>query len=267
MGIEDVLNETPEVPETPQIPVFTEAPEVETPTSVRKKGLEREHAAREVKEVKEVKEAKEAKEVKEVKEVKEEKAKEAPFTDREKAFLARAEDEKRKRQELEDRFRQQPQAPQAPQEPKTFWDDPEGSLKSFQNRLFQEITKTRLNTAEIVARSRYPDFEETLSGFDEMVKTTPGLYEKWISSSDPADFAYKTVKSHKELQEAGDIDKLRAKIEKETRIKIEAELKDKAKKLHDEREAIPQSLSEVRGTPGSKVMWNGPEPLESILKQ
>src|SRR3990167_4861513 len=142
MGIEDVLNE----PETPAIPaevpiVETPEPVVEKTTSVRKKGLEREYAAREVKEVKEEPKKEEPK-----------KPEEVPFTDREKAFLARAEDEKRKRQDLESKYRQQPapQVPAVPEATKTFWDDPEASLKSFQDRLFQEITKSRLNTAEIV---------------------------------------------------------------------------------------------------------------------
>src|SRR3990167_6499180 len=233
MGIEDVLNE----PEAPEVPVETpETPIVEKTTSVRQKGHAKEWEAqgRDPATGEPIKEAKKEEPKKE-----EPKKEEVPFTDREKAFLARAEDEKKKRQELENRFRQQPQQPQqppqpAPQpaaEPKTFWDDPEGNLKSFQDKMFTEITRNRLNSAEMVARYKYPDFEEVLGGFDEMLKNTPGLYEKWINAPDPADFAYRTVKSHKELQEAGDIDKLRAKIEKETRIKLEAELKEKAETL------------------------------------
>lgn len=206
-------------------------------------------------------------------ETEKEHVKEAPLTDREKAFLAKADDEKKKRQELE-KWKQeaekrfsQPQTPAKEAEaPKQFWDDPEGSLKSFESRLSQEITKSRLNTAEMVARQRHTDFDTVIEKFGELLTNTPGLSAQWLNSQDPAEFAYKISKNHMELQEAGDIDKLRAKIEKETRLKIEGELKSKSEALEKEKASIPGTLSDVKGTAaGNKVAWTGPTTLDSIL--
>jgi len=127
--------------------------------------------------------------------------------------------------------------------------------------------ETRLQTAEVIARSKYPDFDEKIAVFGEVLQQNPVLHAQWLQSPDPAEFAYRAGKNHKELQEAGDIDSLRAKIEKETRIKIEAEMKAKAEELEKERAKIPPSLSDVRGatTQATRPVWNGPTPLNDIL--
>ena len=73
-----------------------------------------------------------------------------------------------------------------------------------------------------------------------------------------------------ELQQAGGIPELRAKIEKETeakvRARIDAELKDKAEALAKERAALPPSLSEARSTGINKPVWGGIPSMEEILK-
>lgn len=193
------------------------------------------------------------------------------FTEKEKAFLRTAEEERRKRQELERRLaalegarQQQPQAPQEPA--KTFYDDPEGALAKQMAEIRKENINTRLSTAELIARRHHPDFDEKIAVFNQIVEKTPGLIGQMIAAADPAEFAYGLGKSHMELQQAGSIEGLRAQIEKETRLKVEAEMKEKAEKLAQERAALPPSLSEARSTGVNRPVWGGPPPLDDVLK-
>lgn len=193
------------------------------------------------------------------------------LTAKEKAFLATAQEERRKRQELERRLAEKEATAQQPQgEKKTFWDDPEAALASFQTQLQNQTQKvaveTRLQTTELLARQRYNDFDEKVQGFSELMETTPGLYQQWISSPDPAEFAYKTAKTHMELKRVGDIDNLRSVIETELRAKLEKEFLEKERARKQEIESLPRSLSDVGTGQPSRPVWNGPPPLDDILK-
>lgn len=196
---------------------------------------------------------------------------------KEKAYFAAARDERAKRQALEQelaKLRQAPvqQAPAAPAEdPKQFWDDPEGQMNKFRQEMQQATLNTKLNTAEMIARSTRPDFDEKLAVFSEVLQTAPGLAQQWLSAPDPAVFAYNTGKAHLELKAAGSLDGMRAKIEAETAAKVEAKIRAEyeAKAAADaaQRAAIPGSLSNVRslGTAAAQ-QYNGPTPMDAILK-
>lgn len=194
------------------------------------------------------------------------------LTDKERAFLATAQEERRKRQDLERRLAEQEKA--KPKEPeKGFWDDPEGAVAKFREEISavrgemsSQIMATRLATAEAIARTRHEDFEEKINTFAEIVKTTPGLAQQWLAAPDPAEFAYRVGKTHKELAEAGNIDALREKMEKEIRLKLEDELKAKYEALAKERAALPGSLSNAHAAPQQRPVWNGPTSLKDLLK-
>ena len=190
------------------------------------------------------------------------------FTDKEKAFLRTAQDERGKRQAVE-RELAEVRAKLPKEEPKTFWDDPEAALQRQKEELRQENLNTRLKTAELIARQRHPDFDEKIAVFGKVMEQTPGLHVQWLSALDPAEFAYQLGKNHQELKEAGDLPALRAKIEKETEVKvrarIEAELKAKAEALAKDRAALPPSLSEAKSTGVNKPVWSGPPSFDSIL--
>lgn len=205
------------------------------------------------------------------------------MTEKEKAAFAKAADETRKRQALEAelaRLRgQQPAAtgaqPAATQPAeKKFWDDPEGTLQTWNNKTLTEaqqiVLRGRLDTSEMLARHRYAqagDFDANVAEFAELMKATPGLAQQWLASGDPAEFAYRTGKNHRTIKEAGNLDAVRAQIEKELRVKIEAEMKDKIEAERKERAAIPPSLSDVRGASQQhKPVFSGPTPLADILK-
>lgn len=231
------------------------------------------HKEKEAKAVEEGKKPKEASKEEKPEPKKEEKTAAPQFTDKERAYYASAMDERRKRQALETQLAQLRAARAEPKEEgekKTFWDDPEAALEAFRNQTLaetrQQSLNTRVNTSELIARSKYQDFDEKVEIFKELMGQNPGLHQQFMGSPDPGEFVYKTAKFHKDLQGAGNIDNLRAQIEKETRIKIEAELKEKEGKLKKEREALPGTLSDARGTKQQAVVWSGPSALDDILK-
>ena len=244
----------------PKEPVVTEHDEVR-----------QRHKDKEAKAVEDGKKPKE--EPKEPEPKKEEKPAAPQYTDKERAYYAAAMDERRKRQAAEAKLAelQTTQAkPKDEAEKKTFWDDPEAALEAFRKKTLDETRQqginTRLSTSELIARSKYQDFDEKVEIFKELMGQNPGLYQQFSNSPDPGEFVYKTAKFHKDLQGAGNIDNLRAQIEKETRIKIESELKEKEAKLKKERDALPGTLSDARGTKQQAVAWSGPESLEDVLK-
>lgn len=193
------------------------------------------------------------------------------LTEREKAFLAAAHEERRKRQELEQRFQQQ-QQPQQQEQPKTFWEDPDNALAAYRQEIEktkQELAgavfKTRIDTADELARMRYQDYDEVIEVFKQVASQAPGLVQQCFSSPNPAEFAYRLGKHHKELREVGSIEEYKKKAEKELRMKIEAELKEKYEKEAKERAALVPSLSDARSTQSNKPVWGGPTPLDNIL--
>jgi len=192
-------------------------------------------------------------------------AQQQPMTEKERAFYTAMSEERRKRQEIERQLKEI-QAAQPPQEPKAFWDDPEGALSSFKQEVAKVVTTTRMDTAEQIARSKYNDFDDKINVFADVLQNTPGLREHWMNAADPAEFAYRTGKNYMELQQAGNIDSLRANIEKEVRLKLEAELKAKDEARKAEIAAIPPSLSNAQSAPGNKAVWGGPPSLDNILK-
>ncbi len=140
------------------------------------------------------------------------------LTDKEKAFLRAVQEERGKRQELERRLaalesgKTQPSPPA--EAPKTFWDDPEARLAAHRQEIEQVGINTRLHTAEMIARSRHPDFQDKVTVFqDFLAKATPpqqaALVNHWMGSPDPAEYAYNFGKNHIELQQVGSLDALR----------------------------------------------------------
>jgi ribonuclease E len=193
------------------------------------------------------------------------------MTPRERAAFAKAADETRKRQALEARLAALEKPAASPQPPKQFWDDPEGAMKAHKEELTNVAVRARLDTAEMIARSKYTDFQERVDKFSELVTQIPGLAERWLASPDPAEFAYKTAKNHAELEQVGSLEKMRSEIETkaraEERAKVEAEFKARQEALDKERAALPPSLSDARGAARPPVgpVFSGPTPLGDIL--
>lgn len=186
------------------------------------------------------------------------------MSERERAFLAAAHDERIKRQALEKRLQELQQAPQG--EAKSFWDDPEGSLNKFEEKISGVVMNTRLNTAEAIARSKYKDFDEQVQVFAGLLQQVPGLHQQWLNSGDPAEFAYSTGKKHREISQLGNLDSWKAQKEKEIRLQLQKEFEEKQAAFEKEKSAIPGSLSDARGSVQHTPQFSGPTPLDSILK-
>jgi hypothetical protein len=275
MELSEILSD--KEPEKTEAEVVTETPEKteevveEKPQSRRKAHLAKEFEAQgrdpATGQFVQKEEAKEEKaEVKtEVKaEVKAEPKKEE-FTEKERAFLRGLEEERKKRQELE----RQLQALQKPEkkEEKTFWDDPEGKLNAHTQQVQQIALQTKLQTSEVIARSRHADFDEKIQVFAQILEQTPGLHAQWLSSPDPAEFAYRAGSARAELTAAGDMEKWREQVRTEERKKIEAEFKAKQDELEKQRKELPSSLSDVKGAVKQhQPVFTGPIPMEDILK-
>lgn len=284
-SLDGILDEsTPEnvVETTTETPVTTEKVEVERPQSTRQKHQAREFEAQGRDPAtgkfvpKEVAETEKAAEPAKTETVSEPAKTEAPkqeaqqFTPKELAFLRAAQEEREKRQRLEAQIAAMQQA-QAPKEPeKAFWDDPEAALRKQQEQIQSQIVGTRLQTAELIAKQRYPDFDEMAQYFVNMAQHAPHLAQQAINSLDPAEFAYRTGKMQKMLNEAGGVDKLVEKARFEERAKVEAEMKAqiaaKQAEIDKQRSALPSSLSDIRGGTQNRVTWGGPSSLDDILK-
>lgn len=193
-------------------------------------------------------------------------AKAQEMSEKERALLAAAQDERRKRQEAERERDELRKRPVQTEPPKTFWDDPDTALANLRGEFERQNTKTRLDTFEQVARIRHPDYDARIQEFRDMVQDNPALFHEALRAPDPAEYAYKSVVRQKALQEMGDPEAYRAKIEKELRIKFEAEQKEREESRKKEQDALPGSISNVTGVGNVRPVWGGPTPLDKILK-
>ena len=293
MNLDDILSDKEPAPapaaatpaEAKEAPPAADSPPVERPVSRRKAHMDKEQEAKGRVRDPETGQYAPKKEPEappaadsEVKDgLKAEEKKDAPkeqpkqeMTEKERAFLRMAEEERHKRQVLELELAKRP-APNAAQQqteqpPVSFQENPE----LYFNALFQEnqntAIKTRVETSEMLARRVYPDYDEKCNKFKELCQNTPGLFQQALAQPDPAEFVYKTAKTHQELADAGSIDELRARLEKEARIKVEAEFREKEENRKKEQAAIPSSLSNVTSVGTNRPVWGGPTSLDNILK-
>jgi hypothetical protein len=250
MELSDVLSDKPAEPSAPAVEAPVEAAPVEP---VQERAPDGKFAAKEPEKV----------------EVTPEPPK-VEMTEKERAFLATATEERRKRQALEQELAQLRQAQKEP--PKAFLEDPEGAFNQHRQETEQAkqqiasmFIQEKMKTSEYHARKAYPDFDQKVDEFGKALKEIPGLYQEWLSAPDPADFAYQTAKTRMEWREAGDISKYKEKIEKEAMLKAEAAFNKRLEEIQKQKQAIPGSLSSAPGTAGSKPVWGGPTPLENIL--
>ena len=196
---------------------------------------------------------------------------EPEMTSKEKAYYAAAREERSKRQEIERELQtlrqQRVTTPTAtPEQPMSFYDDPEGTMTKWRSDMSTIVTTARLDVSEDIARSKYPDFDEKVDSFAEVLAQNPGLHAQWLASKNPAEFAYKIGGNALSLKQVGSIDEMRKQIESETRAKVELEYRQKREDSARERAALPGSLSDARGVSMQRPEWTGPTSLDDLLK-
>ncbi len=189
------------------------------------------------------------------------------------AEYAALKDERRKRQEAEARIAalerefeaaKQKQPVQEQQVPE-FWDNPDANinvrLEQFGDKLIQRFQQQqlteRVDASELVARSKYTDFDEKLAAFQQAVQFNPVLAKQMAHAPDPAEFAYNRGKTVLDVERVGSVDELlkaeRAKWEAEARAAIPAP-------------SLPNSTASERSVGArSGPAWAGATPIDSIL--
>jgi len=188
--------------------------------------------------------------------------------------VAALEDERRKRQELEQYLyqlsQQQPQQPQQPEEDPNdiFWGDPVGLINStlqeattrLQREHQFEIFQTRAELSREVMASRHEDYEDVEAVFLQAVDQDPSLAAKLGQSKNPAKFAYEEGLKLRQLQ---DPDAYRARIEAEILAKYGIQLGQQPGKKSP---SPPPSLAMAPSAPMSTTEgYSGPTPLANLI--
>lgn len=190
---------------------------------------------------------------------------EPPLTKREEAFLKKANDEKRKRQELEQTYSQQQAKEQDLPDP---FDDPTGYAKALEARNERHQLATRITISQEMMRDKHQDYDERELQFVELAKNDPGLIAKMQQSSNPAKFAYETaVKAERVAKFDNFDDAVKSEVEKQVaaataRIKADLE-KEYAGKL-SQAQKIPPSGAKS-GSYGADSTYAGDDSLSDIL--
>jgi hypothetical protein len=232
-----------QTPAKPEAPKAAEAPKVDTkpaPTAAEKaKPVEKPHEA------------------------------EQALDPRHKAAIAQANDERRKRQALEQelaRYRaQQQKAPDVAT-------DPQGFQQHINETLQTQTINMRVDLSAAMARKQYQDYEAVMAEWPALIEQNPYLYQQAIQQELPADWAYNYVKQQKLLQEIGDPAKWREAEQARIRAELEAELAQKAQQAPARPAAPvpPPSLANATSAAGgisTKAQWNGPTPFQNMIRR
>jgi hypothetical protein len=187
-------------------------------------------------------------------------------------------DERNKRQALEAelaayRASQQPQPPMQtqaqPADAPDMFEDPAGfqawvrqaAASDAMQLARQEFALERTRASAIAAQSKYADYDATIEAFKGLAAANPGLEQTMMQQPDPAEWAYRTAKTHLEVAQYGSVDAL-----------VEARLKQREAELiaaasAQVRPSAPPTITTQRSV-GNRTQgpsWNGPKPLSAIL--
>ena len=183
-------------------------------------------------------------------------------------------EERRKRQELEQQLneiRQQMASQQQPQQPRPdFWEDQEGYLQHYGEQILTQAEQRALARFEerLIARSanaaraKYEDFDDTVAVFADMAKANPALEAQLRQHENPGEFVYTTAKTQMELaQYGGDMSAL---IEAKVRAELEKAQAQQPKPEPAPQPQIPETLAGAQSAKSGTIAA-GPPTLDSIL--
>lgn len=206
------------------------------------------------------------------------------------AFQKKAEDETRKRQELEKQsekqigeLRQQLAEMQAylrqgqqPAQQQPEFLDPEAVRYLQQVReqdraeVGQELYRTRVEQSQFMLRQQKPDYDEVEAVFADEANRNPALWQELARHPVPAAFAYEHGRKVKAMREIGeDPNAYREKLKQE--ILAEIQTSQPAPQLRPLTPAVPAPPPSLAGvpsaTPRMAQAYQGPTPLEDLLSQ
>lgn len=208
------------------------------------------------------------------------------------AFQKKAEDETRKRQELEKQsekqigeLRQQlaemqaylqGQQVQQPANQQPEFLDPEAVRYMQQVRerdraeIGQELYRTRVEQSQFVMRQQKPDYDEVEAIFAEEAQKRPGLWQELAAHPVPAAYAYEEGRKIKAMREIGsDPNAYREKLKQE--ILAELQSAPPAQQIKPPAPAAPAPPPSLAGVPSASPQvvrgYQGPTPLDDLLSQ
>lgn len=157
--------------------------------------------------------------------------------------------ERKKRQELEQRAKEQPKD----EKPKTdFWTDPDAAveerLSAREEKLRRESETRFFSLCEKLAKAKHDDYEAVVESLIQETENDPNLARQVFSearqSDDPAEFLYSTAKHRSEMKAVGgDLGKYKESVE--------APLREQVKKLEAEKKALEEKLEKLGKVPSS----------------
>jgi len=187
-----------------------------------------------------------------------------PASEPENVPVKALQEERRKRQEIEQKFaeiqQQLDQRNAAP--PPDIFENTEGWQQQFGQQVTQSAAQAaafnaRLDTSEMLAATAHEDFEDMKSEFLRMVEENPTLRQQALADRHPWERAYQIARNAKTMQELGatSVEDLRAKI----RAEMEAELRSSAPRF-------PTSTIQDGSVAGRRgAGFSGPTPDKDIL--
>lgn len=186
-----------------------------------------------------------------------------PLDPKAKAFYAKAQDERRKRQEAErerDELRSRLQTP-----PPDVLENPQGYTQHIEERIRLNDLNNRLNLTEELAREKYGDdaIAEAQELFMQETKADPTLAHKLVTERNPYGWLMKWAKGRKFATEMGD-DPEAYLAKKKAEWEAEYTAKQAARTSQP---APPPSLAASPSASVRDVAWTGPTPLNNILKR
>lgn len=187
------------------------------------------------------------------------------LTDKEKAFLAKANDEKAKRQELERKLaeKDKPEEVKAPDP----IEDPEGYAAYVKNQTASIQSAMRIELSQEMMRQSHADYDEKEAAFLELAESNPALISQLQQSTNPAKFAYDTVVKHERMSQFDNFDDaVKSEVEKQLAAAKEA-IRNEVEQEYSARLKKANSLppSGAKQSLGSDDTIAGEESLADIL--
>lgn len=185
--------------------------------------------------------------------------------------LAALEDERRKRQELEQKLSElDRKISEQKQEPRPDeLEDPDGAAAWDKARASERDFQTRAALSQELMAELHDDYDEIEQIFVEEAAKNPALAVQWQNHAAPAKFAYQEGRRLKFAREVGDDpESYRERLKAELVPELKAEL---MKELKPDRTPVntPESLAKEPSDAPREAgkAWDGPAPLDQLLPE
>jgi hypothetical protein len=186
-----------------------------------------------------------------------------------------AQDERRKRQELERRLAEIEAAQKQNTDPAPdMFEDPEGYAAWQDRNVSSKLGLMKIEMSEAIVRENVGDeaFEESMEYFKDEVSRNPGIVQQLNQSPNPAKFAYNLGLQAKERAEIGDPKQYAANAVAKARQEWEQSLPDIVAKQVQEQlsKIVPKSLADSASAAARSTQTPvdvEAEPIEALLRK